>query len=108
MQWYVTGMSTEDKYGYKNCVIIASYKVITTEGDLVGQAAGAVVLQPPEGEFTPYDKITQDQALKWTQTALGEERVTATENEAQADLDQQKIPQPEPRPLPWSPQEETP
>jgi hypothetical protein len=52
--------------------------------------------------FTPYNEITQAQALGWTQDALGEDRVTAMEGEVADQIAKAAIPVPQPAPLPWA------
>ena len=52
-------------------------------------------------DFTPYDQITQAQALEWTQAALGPDRVAAMENEVDMLIAQAAVPTPQPAPLPW-------
>ena len=51
--------------------------------------------------FTPFDQITQAQALEWTQAALGPERVTNMETEVDFLIAQAAVPTPQPAPLPW-------
>jgi hypothetical protein len=59
------------------------------------------LLPADAANFTPYADITQEQAVQWTQDALGADRVTAMEAEVDALITQAAIPEPQPQPLPW-------
>jgi hypothetical protein len=80
--------------------VVMSNFTIAKDGQQVNYS---VNLSPADPEnFTPYDQITQAQALEWTQAALGPERVAAMENEVDMLIAQAAIPTPQPAPLPWA------
>lgn len=79
--------------------VVMSNFTIAKDGQSVNYSVNLLPANPED--FTPYDQITQAQALLWTQEALGPERVTAMENEVDMLIAQAAIPQPQSAPLPW-------
>jgi hypothetical protein len=104
MKWVINQLETMNIDKEQNVVVISRFTISDTQNGLSGAVSYGVQLLPPApGQpFTPYDQITQDQALAWTKEALGPDRVLAMEAEVQAIIDQQKIPTPQPQPLPWA------
>jgi len=72
---------------------------IAKDGQQVNYSVNLAPANPDD--FTPYDQITQAQALAWTQAALGPERVTNMEGEVDMLIAQAAVPTPQPAPLPW-------
>jgi hypothetical protein len=82
---------------------MSNFTISDTQDGLTGSVTYSVnLLSADVDDFTPYADITQEQAIEWTQAALGEQRVNNMEAEVQASIDQQKIPVPQPAPLPWA------
>jgi len=79
--------------------VVMSNFTIAKDGQQVNYSVNLLPANPDN--FTPYDQITQAQALQWTQEALGPERVAAMENEVDMLIAQAAIPTPQPAPLPW-------
>jgi hypothetical protein len=50
---------------------------------------GTVAFKEPnqDGEFTPFDKLTESTVIGWVKAELGEDRVTATEAAVSAEID---------------------
>jgi len=46
-------------------VITADWRCNGSQDQYSGTCYGSCSFQPPTGEFTPYDKLTQDQVLGW-------------------------------------------
>lgn len=85
-----------------NTAVVSNFTIHGNEDDITGSVTYSVNLLPANTEnFTPFDQITEEQAILWTQEALGTDRVTAMEGEVQQQIDKQKIPTPQPAPLPW-------
>ena len=85
-----------------NTVTMSNFTILGTEDDITASISYSVNLLPANPDnFTPFDQISQEQAIQWTQEALGPERVAAMEEEVQQQIDIQKIPTPQPAPLPW-------
>ena len=79
--------------------VVMSNFTIAKDGQSVSYAVNLLPSNPDD--FTPCDQITQDQAIEWTQAALGSERVAAMEEEVDILIAQAAIPTPQPAPLPW-------
>lgn len=90
-----------------NTVTMSNFTITGDDAGITGSVTYSVNLLPASpANFTPFDQITQAQAVQWTQEALGSERVDSMEAEVQAQIDAQKVPTPQPAPLPWgAPQE---
>ena len=68
--------------------------------DYTGTAYGTCAFPMPEGTFTPYDQLTQEQVLGWC-WANGVDK-GATEANVQAQIDNQINPPVIQPPLPWA------
>ena len=79
--------------------VVMSNFTITKDGQQVNYSVNLLPANPDD--FTPFDQITQEQALAWTQAALGPERVTNMETEVDFLIAQAAVPTPQPAPLPW-------
>lgn len=80
--------------------VVMSNFTIAKDGQNVNYSVNLLPANPDN--FTPFDQITQEQALAWTQSALGPERVAAMENEVDILIAQAAVPTPQPAPLPWN------
>jgi hypothetical protein len=80
--------------------VVMSNFTIAKDGQQVNYSVNLLPANPDD--FTPFDQITQEQALAWTQSALGEDRVAAMENEVAILIAQAAVPTPQPAPLPWN------
>jgi hypothetical protein len=101
MKWTINSLSTLNT-PEPDTAVMSNFTISDTQDELTGSVTYSVNLLPADVEnFTPYADITQEQAIGWTQAALGEQRVIDMEAEVQANIDQQKIPTPQPTPLPW-------
>lgn len=100
--WIINGLQVMQS-PEPNTVVMSNFTICGKEGEITGSVSYAVNLLPADpSDFTPFDQITQEQAVQWTQAALGPERVASMEAEVQDQIDAQKIPEPEPAPLPWA------
>ena len=80
--------------------VVMSNFTIAKDGQQVNYSVNLLPANPDD--FTPFDQITQEQALAWTQSALGPDRVAAMENEVDILIAQAAVPTPQPAPLPWN------
>jgi hypothetical protein len=80
--------------------VVMSNFTIAKDGQSVNYSVNLLPANPDD--FTPFDQITQEQALAWTQAALGPDRVAAMENEVDMLIAQAAVPTPQPAPLPWN------
>jgi len=80
--------------------VLMSNFTIAKDGQQVNYSVNLLPANPDD--FTPFNEITQEQALAWTKSALGENRVNAMQNEVDLLIAQANVPTPQPAPLPWS------
>ena len=103
--WTIEYMQCKPVEGsYTDVVVNAGWRCNGSQtANSVNYAAtnyGAVGFPMPEGSFTPYDQLTQDQVLGWC-WANGVDQ-TAVEAAVQASIDQQINPPIVQPPLPWA------
>jgi len=100
--WKVTGLMVQDEGDLEKVAVMSNFSINGTDGEYTGQVSYAVnLLQPDAENFTPYADITEEQAVQWTKNALGEDRVSAMEQEVADQIAKAAIPVPQPAPLPW-------
>jgi hypothetical protein len=101
MNWIINALSVVN-VPLPETVVMSNFTISDTQDGLTGSVTYSVNLLPADTKnFIPYADITQDEAIQWTQDALGVDRVAAMEAEVQALIDAQKLPSPQPEPLPW-------
>jgi hypothetical protein len=110
--WSITGLLVKNEDGLSEVAVMSNFSINgVDESGKTGQVSYSVNLLPPDAaNFTPYNQITEAQAIQWTKDALdatgpneeGLYRTQAMELEVQAQIDAQYIPEPQPAPLPWS------
>jgi hypothetical protein len=59
-------------------------------------------VDPEKPDFTPYEDITLEQAIAWTQEALGEEQVAAVYTSIDSQIEDQIHPKIVSPKLPWA------
>jgi hypothetical protein len=85
-----------------NAVIRADWRCNGTQDQYSGTCYGSCSFQPPSGEFTPYDDLTQEQVLGWC-FANGVDQAAIEANVTQQIENQINPPVIAP-PLPWAAQ----
>jgi len=83
-------------------VITADWRCNGTDETYNGTCYGSTSFQPPSGEFTPYEDLTQEQVLNWCY-ANGVDQAAIEANVTQQINDQINPPVIAP-PLPWAAQ----
>lgn len=81
-------------------VITAAWRCTGTQDAYVGTIYNTASFAQPEGDFTPYDQLTQDQVLGWV-WASGVDQFT-TEAAVVQQIDNQINPPIITPPLPWA------
>jgi hypothetical protein len=106
--WVIEWMSVKPVEGsYTDVVVEAGWRCNGAEAsgtpaiEYTSTAYGTVSFPMPEGSFTPYDQLTQDQVLGWC-WANGVDK-TAVEDQIQASIDLSINPPIVQPPLPWLP-----
>jgi hypothetical protein len=89
--------------GQDDVVVIVSFAVSGTDGDYTAMVTCEQQFTLVEGQFTPFDQLTQDQVIGWVQSALGESSVASIEISVQNQIDAHKNQpvSPAQQPLPW-------
>jgi hypothetical protein len=101
--WKVTGLMVQSQGDLTNVAVMSNFTVSGTDGTHTGQVSYSVNLLPADAQnFTPYNSITEEQALEWTQDALGADRVAAMQGEVDYMITQAAVVVPQPAPLPWA------
>lgn len=92
MQWTVSQL---DRSLPDGMVMTAHWRLTAVEGRFSGAVYGTVSFpakDPADPDFTPYEAITEAQAVAWVKGALGEETVAAHEASVLAQIERQKHP----------------
>jgi len=82
-------------------VITADWRCNGTQDQYSGTCYGSCSFQPPSGEFTPYDQLTEQQVLNWCYEN-GVDK-TAIEANVTLQIENQVNPPVVTLPLPWVP-----
>lgn len=86
----------------ENVVFAANWTLEATDGTYVGRTYGIANVDYVEGSFTPFEELTEAQALDWVVEALGEARVAELEALVAQQIQDQAQPRTVTPPLPWS------
>jgi hypothetical protein len=86
---------------HTDVVITADWRCNGTQESFSGTCYGSCSFQPPSGEFTPYEDLTQEQVLNWC-FSNGVDK-TAIEANVTAQIENQINPPIIAPPLPWLP-----
>ena len=106
--WNVTAMKVMDQTNEQGVVlqnaVVQTYweKHGTDDNGNKGMFAGATpftAADVPEGEFTPFDQLTENQVLGWIQAVVVGDYAAHVDAQIQKQIDDQAITEP---PLPWA------
>jgi hypothetical protein len=85
--WNIAQLDRRTSDGF---VTTAHWTCSDVDGEFSGSAYGAIGL---EGVVTtPYEDITEEQAIGWVKSAMGEETVAATEESVATQIEAQRNP----------------
>lgn len=99
--WVIEWMQCKPTEGsYTDVVITAGWRCTGVQDTYTATSYGSAGFPMPEGTFTPYDQLTQDQVLGWC-WANGVDKA-ATEDAIQTNIDNQIDPPIIQPPLPWA------
>ena len=95
--WQAISLDRQLKDGDKDNVVTTVHWTATDsqvdgENTYSGRCYGAVGLAEPGDSFTPYADITEEQAVGWAKSALGDEQVAAYEKSVGDQIELQKNP----------------
>lgn len=103
--WNIVAMDSYPEYqGEPDVVFTTHWTVSGTDGTYTGSAYGTQAIQLSDSEpFIPYDQITLEQAITWTQENMGVDQVTALQQNIDQQIADQANPPVVQLPLPWAP-----
>jgi hypothetical protein len=100
--WIIERLLVKPTEGSNTDVVItADWRCNGSQDNYSGTCYGSASFQPPSGEFTPYEDLTQDQVLGWC-FANGVDQAAIEANVA-AQIENQINPPIIAPPLPWLP-----
>ena len=80
--WKINSLDCKpDVSGLIDYVVTSHWTLSATDGTYTGSVYGTASFEvdPDKTDFVPFDELTEEQIILWTQAALGEEQVTAYE-----------------------------
>lgn len=103
--WNITAMDSYPEYqGEPDVVFTTHWTVSGTDGTYAGSAYGTQPVTLSDTEpFIPYNQITLEQAIAWTQESMGAEQVATLEANIAKQIEDQANPPVVQLPLPWAP-----
>jgi hypothetical protein len=100
MNWIIEQMWVKpQESGKTDVVVTAAWRCNGQDGAFSGTVYGTCGFTVPEGDFTPYDKLTEAQVLGWCWES-GVNKAEVEANVAKQIADQKTPPVVQP-PLPW-------
>jgi hypothetical protein len=105
--WNIVAMDSYPEVdGETDVVFTTHWTVSGTDGTYTGSVYGTQSVTVDSSEpFTPYDQITLEQAVTWTQEGMGAEQVASIEANIDTQIENQINPPVVQLPLPWAPTE---
>ena len=103
--WTISQLNAIPKVGdLTDYVCVSHWQCTGTDGEFTGQVYSTVSfpIDPEKPDFTPYADITLEQAIQWTQEALGEEQVAAVYTSIDTQIENARSPKIVVLPLPWN------
>lgn len=100
--WTLGPLSVKLAYdGFTNVVDLVNWSLTGAEDTYSANVYGDVNVPAPEGAFTPYDDLTEEQVQGWVESALGAEQVASYKNALAEQIELQKNPINAMLPSPW-------
>ena len=103
--WTISALDCiPDVNGMKDYCVTSHWRCTGDDGEgHSGQVYSTVsfTVDPEKPNYTPYDELTQEEVIAWTQAALGEEQVTAIYTSIDSQIQNQIDPPIVVLPLPW-------
>ena len=105
-QWTISALDCIPKVGdLTDYCVVSHWRCTGDDGEgHSGQVYSTVSFEvdPEKPDFTPYEDITLEQAILWTQEALGEEQVAAVYTSIDSQIEDQINPPIVSPKLPWT------
>ena len=103
--WNIVAMNCKpDVNGMLDYVVVAHWTLTATDGTYTGSVYGTASFEvdPERTDYKPYDQLTLEEVVAWTQAALGIEQVASYEANIASQLEAQINPTIVTPPLPWT------
>ena len=103
--WNIVAMNCKpDVNGMLDYVVTAHWTLSATDGTYTGSVYGTASFEvdPDKPNYVPYEDLTLDEVVAWTQAALGEEQVISYEKSVADQIEAQINPTIVTPPLPWT------
>jgi len=104
-KWSISSLDCIPQVGsLTDYVCTSHWNCSGTDGTFTGQCYSTVsfTVNPDKPDYTPYDELTEEEVITWTQAALGEEQVTAIYTSIDTQIENAKNPPQVTLPLPWN------
>ena len=102
MKWTINNLMVTNE-SVPTMVTMVNFTLSDTQNGLTGQVSYSLnLLEGDPNNYTPYDQVTEAQAIQWTKDAAGAQRIASWGKEVQDQIDAQRIPTPVAAPLPWA------
>lgn len=100
--WSVQSMMVlKQEAGFTDVVYLVDWLASDTDGTNEARRGGQTQVPISEGNFTPYDQLTESQVLGWVWNVMGAEAKAALEADLAAQIAYQQNPPVVSPPLPW-------
>lgn len=104
--WIISSLDCKPQVGdLKDYVVTSHWRCSgTDEEGRSGQcySTAPFTIDPEKPNYTPFEDLTEEEVIEWTQAALGEARVASIYESIDAQIENQKNPPVVTPPLPWS------
>ena len=103
--WNIVAMNCKsDVNGMLDYVVTAHWTLTATDGTYTGSVYGTASFEvdPERTDYKPYDQLTLEEVVAWTQGSLGAEQVAAYEASVASQIEAQINPIIIIPPLPWT------
>ena len=102
--WNIVALNCKpDVNGMLDYVVVAHWTLTATDGTYTGSVYGTASFEvdPDKPDYTPYEDLTLDEVVAWTQASLGVEQVASYEKSVADQIEAQINPTIVTPPLPW-------
>ena len=102
--WVINSMDCKPQVGdLTDYVVTSHWSCSGTDGTFTGSCSSTAsfTVDPEKPDYTPYDELTQEEVIAWTQGALGEEQVESIYASIDTQIENFKNPPQVTPPLPW-------
>lgn len=96
--WTITKLQTEDNHNYTNIVVGIDWILTTTDGTYTASVGKQQPIAFAEGNFIPYDQLSEDEVKQWLFESMGE-RKQMFENQMEININKKYKPV---TVLPWA------